>query len=95
MKIVINTCYGGFGLSDKAKTLYEAIANDMPVPHEGEMRTDPALISAIEQLGEEANTIYSHLEIVEIPDEATDWDINEYDGSESIIYVLDGKLHYV
>lgn len=31
---------------------------------------------------------------VEIPNEATDWEVNEYDGFESITYVVDGKLYH-
>ena len=29
-----------------------------------------------------------------IPDNATDWDIEDYDGNETLIYVVDGKIHY-
>ena len=29
-----------------------------------------------------------------IPDDATDWDIMEYDGKEWVVYVLNGKLNY-
>ena len=35
------------------------------------------------------------LVILDIPDEATDWMIVDYDGAERIIYVLDGKLHEI
>jgi nitroreductase len=34
------------------------------------------------------------LEVVEIPDTATDWEIDEYDGWESVVYVVNGKLHH-
>lgn len=32
--------------------------------------------------------------IVEIPDNVTDWEISEYDGWESVVYVLDGKIYH-
>ena len=34
------------------------------------------------------------LKVIEIPDNATDWDIEDYDGIERIVYVVDGKLNY-
>lgn len=34
-----------------------------------------------------------HLIVVEIPDESTDYYIEDYDGVESVIYVVDGKIH--
>ena len=46
-------------------------------------RTNPMLIQAIEELGDEANTKFSKLKVVEIPD-GTDYEISEYDGFESI-----------
>ena len=44
-------------------------------------RTDPILIQVIEGLKEEANSRFSKLEIVEIPDDI-DWEIEENDGVE-------------
>ncbi len=90
MKICINTCFGGFGLSDEAlqmlgfKTRYPLIS-----------RTDPRLIEVVNTLGKAANGHCARLAIVDIPDEATDWEIDEYDGSEGVIYVLDGKLYHI
>lgn len=46
-------------------------------------RTDPILIQVIEELGEEADGPCAKLEIVTIPDDV-DWEIDEYDGYESI-----------
>jgi hypothetical protein len=82
-KIVINGRYGGFGLSDKALTLYKERMNitnpkfwvyDIP-------RDCPALIALIKELGKDVDTSYSHLRIVEIPDDV-EWQIEEYDGRE-------------
>ena len=46
-------------------------------------RSDPDLIAVIEELKDAANTEYSKLKIVEIPD-GTNFVIEEYDGNEHI-----------
>ena len=46
-------------------------------------RTDPVLVNVVENLGKEASGKYSHLEVVEIPDDV-DWEIEDYDGIETI-----------
>lgn len=91
MKIVINSCYGGFGLSDEA---LECLECKYSFEYDNR-RTDPALISVVENLGELASGFCSSLQVVEIPDEATDWELNNYDGVESITYVIDGKLRHM
>ena len=48
-----------------------------------DFRTDEDLIKVIETLGNEADGNFSSLEIVEIPDDV-EWEIDEYDGSETI-----------
>jgi len=88
MKIVINTCFGGFSLSDFAATALELDSRYDYIP-----RTDARLISLIEEYGSElCSGSYAELEVVNIPDEATDWTIQEYDGNEDVLYVLDGKI---
>ena len=57
MLVVLNKCYGGFGLSKQA----------------------------VEALG---------LEDGYYGDEATDWEMDDYDGIETITYVVDGKLYH-
>ena len=75
MKIVINRCYGGFDLSDKAKEI-------LGIKYGTEIkRNDPRLVAIVEELGNEANTWGSSLKIVEIPDDV-DWIIEDYDGVE-------------
>lgn len=80
MKIVINKCYGGFGLSEAAKA-------EMGLPpggYDGNLdRTDPKLIETVEKLGEAANGGFADLEIIEIPDEI-EWEIFDYDGIETV-----------
>ena len=84
MKVVINKCFGGFSLSEKA---YEYLGLEWDgfgyeFYHE-ESRTDERLVKCVEELGAEANGDCAELKVVEIPDDI-DWYIHEYDGLESI-----------
>lgn len=85
MKIVVNKCFGGFGLSDECEKALGVDAWDVD-------RTDPRLIEMVEKDAKWAGDRFSALKVVEIPDSATDWELDEYDGSESIIAVVDGKI---
>jgi len=94
MKIAINRCYGGFGLS-------EALFNELGIPWDGygklrnesfaieddynyRYRAYPKLIAAIEKVGEEqSNGKYAEVRIINIPD-GVEWVIDEYDGYEEI-----------
>lgn len=83
MKFAINTCYGGYGLAPEYNE-YEAME-----------RNDPRLIAKIEEVGTEAiSDKYAKITLVFVPDEATDWELDEYDGYETLRYVLNGKIHY-
>ena len=83
MKIVINSCYGGFSLSDKALELYNTLAN-ADIQYTGDLeRNDPILVHIVETLGAEANGRFAQLRIVEIPDDVN-WEISDYDGMESV-----------
>lgn len=134
MKLVINSCYGGFGLSSKATKRYlelkgkeayfykqtynrfignaefiriddldslgnelfiycttedqgEAL-NDYPESgfyHREIPRNDKHLVQVVEELGAEANSMCSKLEIVEI-ENGRWYKIDEYDGYESVEY---------
>lgn len=83
MKVVINTCFGGFGLSEKAMALYNDLANTDINYYYGIERNDPCLVQVVEELGKESYGDYSDLKIVDIPD-GISWYIQEYDGLESI-----------
>lgn len=88
MKFVINNCFGGYGLSEDFLAKYGEEV-------EGLERNDPKLVAAVEEFGEEeASGFAAKLCIKEIPDDYTDYYIEEYDGAESLIYVRDGKLHW-
>lgn len=87
-KVVINTCFGGFGLSSEAQMIFATEKGlDMAefFMHEIE-RDDPVLVSVVETLGKKANDSYSKLKVVEIPADVK-WTIEEYDGSEWIAEV--------
>ena len=85
-KVVINTCWGGFGLSEAAEARYNEIAAergqsefesvyDLP-------RHCPILVEVVEELGDAANDDFAELRIVEIS--GNRYKIREYDGAESI-----------
>ncbi len=80
MKIVINTCFGGFSISEEARALYKNITS-IEVGRWEIQRNDPVLVKIVEDLGAEANGDYAKLKVVEIPDDV-DWAIDEYDGKE-------------
>jgi len=87
-KVVINTDFGGFGLSEKAEALYKAyagIAQDSTDWYDWMLeRNDPILVQVIEQLGiNEASGRYANLKIVEIPDDV-EWELVEHDGKEYV-----------
>ena len=87
MKIVVNKCYGGFSVNnDIVKMLNLKNGYDLE-----DDRTNAKLIALIES-GINVNNRFSDLVVVEIPDDATDYTIEEYDGYENILYVLDGKI---
>ena len=133
MKVVINKCYGGFGLSHEAVMRYFEIKGITVYPEQGKdywkfwtywtvkpedriedkegeafysmsiedriaynklcseqtiyerdiERHDPALVQAVEELGNNANGAHAELAVVEIPDDV-DYIIQEYDGNEHI-----------
>ena len=134
MKVVINDCHGGFGLSKEAcqrfwdikgqqvwieddikyksmglftvwlvppeerieskeETFHEMNLDDRKEYNEKYSsqtwhyrevgREDPALIQAVEQLGDAANGFAAEIGIIEIPNDVK-WHIHEYDGMEHI-----------
>ena len=83
MKIVINADFGGFGCGVSKK--YE----DFVLKYEND-RTNPELVAFVENHQNDCGD----LKVETIPNNATDWDIQEYDGDESIIYVVNGKICY-
>ena len=80
-KIVINACFGGFGLSKKALALYNKRSGCAHYYSSDILRDCPHLVRLVEEMGVKAGSTYSLLRIVEIPDDV-EWQIEEYDGSE-------------
>ena len=91
MKIVINDCYGGFGLSEEAEELYIQKKKISGSLRGDILRNDSVLAEVVETLGDKASGIYSKLKVVEIPDDVTDWRIEEYDGWE---HIAEGRKWY-
>lgn len=81
--IVINACYGGFGLSDRAENEYKKMAEITDPKWVGREipRDDPYLVKIVRDMGMSANSPHSNLKIVEVPGDV-DWEIAEYDGNE-------------
>lgn len=88
MKVVINVCFGGFGLTKEVK---KALGIEYSEDIE---RTDSRLVEMVETNAVNVADRFAKLEVVEIPDETTDWEIDEYDGAESVTYVVNGKLYH-
>ena len=90
-KIVINACFGGFGLSDEAIAMLrerKGIAAGERTTYADELgRDDADLIAVVEALGtKKASGRYANLKVVEVPMwlQEKGWHIEEYDGSEHI-----------
>jgi len=90
MELVINRCFGGFSLSE---TAYRVLGKNSP--YEYIDRDDHDLIKVVREMGAGSYGRNARLEVVEVPFEATDWQIQEYDGYEYVVYVVDGKLHWI
>ena len=81
MKVVINGCFGGFGLSDEAKTILALRGVDVGKLPEKEMRCHKDVVEVVELLGSLANATYAELRVVEVPDDVR-WHVADYDGNE-------------
>ena len=90
MVFVLNKCYGGFSLSPFAM---ERLGVTDPYTCLTPLQID-ALAALITEFGSErCSGSHAKLKVVEVPDTITDWIMEEYDGIEVLIYVLDGKIH--
>lgn len=88
-RVVINTCFGGFSLSDFALLELEKKGHELRRTDYGIYLTkpierhDPDLIAVVQALGANANGRFANLVVVEF--EGNKYIVDEYDGSESVI----------
>lgn len=85
IKIVINTYYRGFGLSESALEEYKKRKGitDENFYHWDIPRDCPHLVAMVEEGGNNINGDYADLKVVEIPEDV-DWYIEEHDGMEHV-----------
>ena len=81
MKVVVNNCHGGFGLSEKAYKRLSELGARLGDSMSKESRSASSLIQVVEELGAEANDKYSKLVVIEIPD-GIEWELHEENGKE-------------
>lgn len=91
MKISLNRCYGLFGLSTFG--VNKLMENGID-PFDFD-RKDKDFIILVERYGTRLFDKESRVEIFEIPDNTTDYDILTHDGYETLVYVVDGKIKYI
>ena len=84
MKIVINSDFGGFCLSNAAYKYLGLKWDGYGFAYDDhDKRADPKLVECVERLGDAASGRYAHLKVVEIPD-GIEYEISNYDGIETI-----------
>lgn len=81
-KVVINVCYGGFGLSEKAIDRFLELSGKS-LNFDTIERDDPILVQVVEELGSNSFDLGTKLKVVEVPAGQL-YRIDEYDGFESI-----------
>lgn len=88
MIMVLNKTWGGFALP---REFCEEYGFDR---YDDIERDDLRLVEFIQVHGGEYKGDGVRLRLVEIPDTMTDWETNDYDGIETITYVVDGKIYH-
>ena len=88
---VLNKRYGGFSVSD-------FVVKQMGLEdnyHYFDGDEWDTLADLIKTYGsEKCSGSSARLKVVEIPDNFTDYEITDYDGVETITYVIDGKIYH-
>lgn len=93
-KVVVNRCYGGFGLSELAVKMlairkgenYEDNDQAKETLEYFLPRDDADLVAVVEELGDRANGNYAELKVLSVPD-GVEWFVEEYDGMEHVAEV--------
>lgn len=93
MKIVINSCFGGFGLSDECSKALGGVRYETGQSHyyaflddklKTNLRTNPKLIELMETKGSKwCSGEFAELKVIEIPD-GINYYISDYDGIETV-----------
>jgi hypothetical protein len=86
MTIILNCGYGIFALPD------DFCAEHGLKRYDDIDRTDKRLVDYVINHGGEVKFNNTDLVAVNVPDNATDWCIQEYDGAEDVICVVNGKI---
>ena len=81
-KMVLNSNWGGFRVPDGFEIPEGVSRYEFP-------RDDAALVEYVETHADECRD----LRVVTLPDNITDWMLNDYDGLETVYYVVNGKIH--
>jgi len=89
IEVLYNDCYGGWKLSNKAKELYKLRKNNLSNTYISK-RSDPILIQIYYELGDKFDDKFSKTNIKKM-DKIYEkyYDIEEYDGLESVIINYD------
>jgi len=90
MKVIINKCYGGFGIDSDAREELHKLGSKIVIKQHGKIyenrndkaRSCPIFVKYVEE-HTDVNGEYAALKVVEIPD-GTNYVIEEYDGMEWI-----------
>lgn len=86
-KVVLNKCYGGFNLSEKACKRLEELTGKKVVPSDysgEEKRTDTFLIQVVKEMGEEASGEGANLQVVIVGIST----MIDYDGKEYLGFAM-------
>lgn len=87
MKVVLNRNWGGFRLGEQFVKHYNP---EDEWDFDKFSRNDPVLVDWVKKHPEDN----PDLRIVEIPNNVTDWQVHDYDGMESVIAVINGKIYW-
>lgn len=84
MKVLINSCFGGFGFSDEFIKTYHDQTGCLVNSYDVNFRTANDVIELFEKMGSEwSSDDFAEIKLVEIPDDV-EWHISDYDGVETI-----------
>lgn len=85
VKIVYNSCYGGFSLSESGYALFRVLGGIAEDDHDfpENRRHDPILVQVVETLGKKASGECAKLKIMEVV-RGTPYRIKDHDGLETV-----------